>query len=163
MTVGAWFTSAKSWRSCVLCTSSSCRPPGHMCWCALPTWSGHAHALRTCELQDAVQLVHGGRAREKRLAAQQLPQDAPCGTPPRARCSQPCAGMASTDGAVPRMCFCRGCRQAERRDLDILFGGSAPADQVSTPYVYFVEPSKISGARYLRMPRIWTHRCSIVH
>lgn len=30
---------------------------------------------------------------------------------------------------------------------------SAPADHVSTPYVYLVEPSRISGARYLRHAR----------
>lgn len=32
----------------------------------------------TCDLDDAVQLVHGGGAREDGLPAQQLPQDAPC-------------------------------------------------------------------------------------
>ena len=65
---------------------------------------------RTRDLQDAVELVHGGRAREQRLAAQQLPKDAPCARP-RARlsaapglqkafCRSPCLHMRRSWAAV---------------------------------------------------------------
>jgi len=41
-------------------------------------------------------------------------------------------------------------RAAARRVRRRPGGRGAPADHMSTPYVYRVEPSRISGARYLR-------------